>query len=137
MPASITCLVISGCQVACSPISKNVAFTHSLASALSTAGVLPGPGAVVERQNDFLVAQEVILLEMLETEAGAAGCVDLHDAGKSQAAWLVAGCNGGGCGFVLSRCARRQRVRNNRRGCRRLRHGGWLCGMCCHTVSGQ
>ena len=45
MPASITCFdVISGCQVACSPISKNVAFRHSSASALSTAGELPGQG---------------------------------------------------------------------------------------------
>jgi hypothetical protein len=44
MPASITRLVISGCQVACSPISKNVAFRHSSANALSTAGVLPGQG---------------------------------------------------------------------------------------------
>src|SRR6202030_1197819 len=44
MPAAMTCLVISGCQVACSPISKKVAFTHSSASALSTAGVLPGQG---------------------------------------------------------------------------------------------
>ena len=44
MPAAITCLVISGCQVACSPISKKVAFRHSSASALSTAGVLPGQG---------------------------------------------------------------------------------------------
>jgi hypothetical protein len=56
--------------------------------------------ALLVRQNVFLVAQEVILHEMLETEARAAGCVDLHDAGKSQAAWLVAGCNGGGCGFA-------------------------------------
>src|SRR5271157_4140798 len=44
MPAAITCLVISGCQVACSPISKKVALRHSSASALSTAGVLPGQG---------------------------------------------------------------------------------------------
>ena len=44
MPAAITCLVISGCQVACSPISKKVAFRHSSVSALSTAGVLPGQG---------------------------------------------------------------------------------------------
>jgi hypothetical protein len=44
MPASITCLVISGCQVACLPISKKVAFRHSSVSALSTAGVFPGQG---------------------------------------------------------------------------------------------
>src|SRR5262249_44094909 len=37
-------LVISGCHVACFPISKNVDFRHSSASALSTAGVLPGQG---------------------------------------------------------------------------------------------
>ena len=44
MPASITCLVISGCQIAWLPISKNVAFRHSSASAFRTAGVLPGQG---------------------------------------------------------------------------------------------
>jgi hypothetical protein len=49
IPASITCLVISGCQVACSPISKKVAFRHSSVSALSTAGVLgQGPSSKVK-----------------------------------------------------------------------------------------
>ena len=70
MPASIASLVISGCQVAGSPTSKKVAFRHSSVSALITAGVLPEPRTVVERQNDFLVAQEIILLEMLEPKPG-------------------------------------------------------------------
>jgi hypothetical protein len=35
IPASITCLVISGCQVACLPISKKVAFRHLSVSASS------------------------------------------------------------------------------------------------------
>src|SRR5207249_1663493 len=43
-PAAATCLRISGCQVACLPIGKNVALTHCAASAASTAGVLFGHG---------------------------------------------------------------------------------------------
>src|SRR5258708_1113687 len=43
-PAATTCLRISGCQLACLPIGKKVAFTHCAASAASTAGVLPGHG---------------------------------------------------------------------------------------------
>lgn len=38
------------------------------------------PWAVIKRQHHFLVAQEIELLEMLETEAGTAGGVDLHHA---------------------------------------------------------
>src|SRR6516165_11009094 len=38
------------------------------------------PGAVVESEHYFLVAQEVIDLEVLEPKARAAGSVDLHDA---------------------------------------------------------
>ena len=89
MPAACTCLVISGCQVACSPISKKVALRHSSASALSTASVLPGQRAVVESQDDFLVAQEVILLEVLEAEAGTAGGVDFDDTRQAHAVGLV------------------------------------------------
>ena len=44
MPASITCLVIWGCHIACLPISKNVAFKQLSASAWSTAGVFSGHG---------------------------------------------------------------------------------------------
>src|SRR6202012_5321859 len=44
MPAAITSLVISGCQVACSPISKNVALEQLSVSALSTIGVFSGHG---------------------------------------------------------------------------------------------
>ena len=38
------------------------------------------PGAIVEGQDDLLVAQEVVPLEVLEAESGAAGGVDLDDA---------------------------------------------------------
>ena len=38
------------------------------------------PRAVVERQHDLVVAQEVVGLEVLEAEAGAAGGVDLDHA---------------------------------------------------------
>src|ERR1700723_130876 len=44
MPAAISILVISGCQVACSPISKKVALEQLSVSALSTIGVFSGHG---------------------------------------------------------------------------------------------
>src|SRR5271154_7271123 len=44
MPASDSALESSGAQVACSPISKNVALMQLSCSALSTIGVLPGQG---------------------------------------------------------------------------------------------
>src|SRR5271154_235693 len=44
MPASDSALESSGAQVACSPISKNVALMQLSCSALSTSGVLPGHG---------------------------------------------------------------------------------------------
>src|SRR5205823_14686575 len=43
-PAAATCLRISGCQMACLPIGKNVALMQCAASAASTAGVLFGHG---------------------------------------------------------------------------------------------
>ena len=42
------------------------------------------PRAVVEGQHDFVVAQEVVLLEMLEAEARTAGGVDLDRAGDAE-----------------------------------------------------
>jgi hypothetical protein len=48
------------------------------------------PGAVVEGQHNFLIAQEIVLLEMLEAEARSAGRVDLDDARQAHAARLVA-----------------------------------------------
>src|SRR5271154_3465210 len=44
MPASDSALESSGAQVACSPISKNVALEQLSVSALSTIGVLSGQG---------------------------------------------------------------------------------------------
>ena len=52
------------------------------------------PGTVVESQNHFLVAQEVILLEMLKAEARTASRVDLDDACDPHAAGFVACRNG-------------------------------------------
>ena len=62
---------------------------------LDHGGGVAGPGPVVERQHDFLVAEEVILLEMLEAEAWTTRGVDLHDARQAHAARLVARRNGG------------------------------------------
>ena len=59
---------------------KNIALVHWSASALSTRRRIARPRTVVEGQHDFLVAQEVVGLEMLEAEARAAGGVDLHHA---------------------------------------------------------
>ena len=48
------------------------------------------PGAVVEGQHHFLVAQEVVLAEMLEAEARTAGGVDLDRAGDAERVGIVA-----------------------------------------------
>ena len=72
------------------------------------------PRTVVERQNHFLVAQEVELLEMLEAETGTAGRVDLDGAADAERVGIVAGRTGrdrrrrrgGG-----RRCLRRQKPR--------------------------
>src|SRR5208282_2676483 len=61
------------------------------------------PGAVVESQHDLLIAEEVVLLEMLEAESGAALRVDLYDAHQSHATRFVAG------GDVAGRDAARAR----------------------------
>jgi hypothetical protein len=40
------------------------------------------PGTIVERQNDFLVAEKIpVLLEMLDTELRPPSRIDLDDAG--------------------------------------------------------
>ena len=83
------------------------------------------PGTVVEGQNDFLVTKEVILLEMLEAEAGAAGGIDFDNAREPHTAGFVAcgNCIGRRCGLGLSRSVRRRRARSRRRRTlRRLRH---------------
>src|SRR4051812_1818079 len=45
---------------------------------------VPRPGTVVKRENDFAIAQEVMLLEMLEAEARPACRVDLHHARNAE-----------------------------------------------------
>ena len=82
------------------------------------------PRAVVEGQHHFLVAQEVVLLEVLEAEARAAGGVDLDRAADAERVRIGA----------LRRRDRARRGRARRRGsrggCRRGRRcggrtGGW------------
>jgi hypothetical protein len=80
---------------------------------------VPRPGTIVEGQDDFLVAEEVILLEMLKAEAGTADGIDLDDPREPHAAGLVAGRNGSGGGLTLSGCVRRWRIGI---GCRRSLH---------------
>ena len=74
------------------------------------------PGTIVEGQDDFLVAQEVILLEMLKAEAGTAGRVDFDDAGQPHAARLIARRNGGHRRRRLRLCRGGARSGRRRRG---------------------
>ena len=82
--------------MACLPIEKKMPVVHSSASVFSTDGVLHRPRAVVERQHDFLVAQEVEVLEMLEAESRTACGVDLDGAADAERVRIVAG---GSCGL--------------------------------------
>jgi hypothetical protein len=68
---------------------------HTLVSKrLEHASSADRPGTIVERQNDFVVAKETLVAsEMLETEFGPSGRIDLHDARKSESIGLVAGRN--------------------------------------------
>ncbi len=77
---------------------------------LEDGGRVRRPRAVVERQNDLFVAEEVVLLEVLEAEAGTAGGVDLDDAGETHAAGFIAWRNIGGGRRGLGLCGRRWRV---------------------------
>ena len=124
LPAATTSLVISGCQVACSPISKNVALRQLSASALSTAGVLLGPRAVVEGQHHFVVAQEIVLLEVLEAEGRAARRVDFDDARQAHSAGLVACGNAVGRGGCTRGCGRDSGSRGRVLGDARRADGG-------------
>ena len=74
------------------------------------------PGAVVEGQHDLAFAQEVVALEMLEAEAGAAGGVDLDDARHAEC-----------IGIARARRGRGRRRRRSGSGCGR-RLGGCRCG---------
>src|SRR5205809_5775451 len=67
------------------------------------------PGAIIERQHNFAVAQEVVGLEKLRSEGGATGGVDFDSPGNAEGVRIAgtAGCAGG-----------RWRSRR-RRGCRR------------------
>ena len=53
------------------------------------------PRTVVEGQHDLLVAEEIVLLEVLEAEARAAGGVDFDNARKAHPTRFVAGRYGG------------------------------------------
>ena len=81
---------------------------------LQHGGRVDRPRTVVERQHDFLLSEEVELLEMLEAEAGAARRVDLDDAGHTQRVRIGAG---------LLRLHRHDR-HGCRRSCGRLGHDG-------------
>jgi hypothetical protein len=70
---------------------------------LEHGGRVARPRAVVEGQDDFLVAQEVVLLEMLEAEAGTAGRIDLDNAGLTPPGWSRAGmAAAAGAGFACA-----------------------------------
>ena len=77
------------------------------------------PGAVVEGENDLAFAQEVVGLEVLEAEAGAAGGVDFDHPRDTDGIGIAArGRHGGG-----QRCGLRGGRRLSGGGRRRLSHG--------------
>ena len=77
-----------------------------------------GQRAVVERQHDLFRIEEVVHLVVLEAEAGAAGGVDLDDAGDAERigiAGAVGDFDGGGGGAQLLLCDGRRVEREQRR----------------------
>src|SRR5581483_8432827 len=77
------------------------------------------PRAIVEGQNHLVVAQEVVLLEVLEAEAGTAGGVDLDRAGDAQRVGIGAfrgSDRGGGRSGSRDRGSGRRQRRTGRRG---------------------
>ena len=72
-----------------------------------------GPRTVVEGQNDFLVVEEIVLLEMLEAESGAAGGVDLDNPREAHATGALALWDGAGGrrGYVLNGSVRHRAIR--------------------------
>ena len=92
------------------------------------------PRTVVEGQNDFLVVEEIVLLEILEAEPGATCGIDLDNPCEAHAAGALAlrDCAGGRRGHVLNGSVGRQAIRPGRRRrvafflhpCRRSR-GSW------------
>jgi len=66
-------------------------------------GRVLGPWTIVEGEHDLALAQEVVALEMLEAETGAAGGIDLNHPRDAQGIGVAArGRHGGGQG----RCRR-------------------------------
>src|SRR5215813_11331983 len=51
------------------------------------------PGAIVEGQSDFLIAQEIILLEMLGSERRATRRIDLNDSREPERVGIIARSN--------------------------------------------
>jgi hypothetical protein len=88
MPAAATIFEISGRQVACSPISKNVALAQLSVQRLEHRGVFPATGRR-RKSARLLVAQEVVLLEVLGAESRAAGGVDFDDARQTERVGFV------------------------------------------------
>ena len=83
------------------PIAKNVAL-HAFIGKRIEHRRRSRPGPVIERQDDLLVAQEVVHLEMFEAETRAAGGVDLDRADTPSAfgllhlAWAADAADGAG-----------------------------------------
>ena len=92
--------------MACLPIGKKIAL-HAFVGQRLEHRRRGRPRAVVEGQHDFVVAQEVVLLEMLEAEARAAGGVDLDGAGHAERIRIVA---------LAPRTSRRRRGASGRLG---------------------
>ncbi len=82
---------------------------------LQDRGRIDGPGAIVERQHHFMVAQEIELLEVLETKPRSARGVNFNDAGNPKRIGICARGFSGGCGRRGSqRCLRGRRALGGR-----------------------
>src|SRR5262249_454911 len=55
------------------------------------------PGTVVEGQSDFLIAQEIILFEILGSECGATGCIAFNDSREAECVRIVGRSKWRGC----------------------------------------
>src|SRR5579862_9060697 len=105
LPAAATCLAISGCHIACSPISKNVALRQLSLNALSTAGVFTGHGpsskvsttSPVRRKSYCLKCSKpkpgppVVSISMVRATPSALGLVQRADAAIGGAIGTEAG----------------------------------------------
>src|SRR6187551_1107522 len=93
------------------------------------------PRTIVEGQDDFVVAQEVVGFEMLETEPGSPGGVDLNRASNAERIRVVTFCRSWCRRRCRSGATRRRRALSKRRpGDERSRNGQRDCDQFTHQT---